>query len=476
MSRQNSTKRGREQVVAREGQARTPKWLWGSCVGLALISIVLCGYGYAAFESDLYVRGTATVRQRNAVWVKQAALASSTGGSVERYVPKIADDATGLYLRMPAGATATYNVTIVNETNNLQVIKSLTPQLPVSGATYQIDSGEDPYAYIAARTTKTVPVKITNTSGAAQDLALLLQYNFIVDNVTAPAIKVSTTKWSKSAVSVTLGTAGTATTGVKNYEYKIVTDNDTANPTSGTTTNKLSVSKIGTNKVQYRTVSQYGIKSAWSNTVTALFDNTKPTVTMVAGGNYWFNDEKEFVTGATYGPSGGSTSCTFGSTTVAKIIQLGVIGAAKVTCKATSNSGMVSADVSTNYTIYGRFYGNGLPCYDGGSGTCPKSGNSVIVPAGWLQFGPYRPISGGCYQVFYYGSGFSGQTPVSSHYNGGNTPATVNNINISSTMVAFDVMIPSAGVGNIEFLMRNNTGANIRIDRIDVAPSPAGCR
>ena len=127
-------------------------------------------------------------------------------------------------------------------------------------------------------------VIVTSQSGAVKT------YKITVNNQrpTAPTLTGGSSNWVSSAPTITVSSAGTAISGVKEYEYykstssTAPTDSTTA---TGTTSGSLTVSDEGTTYIWYRTVSNSGYKSAWTSSpqvinlgtkaTTLYYDNTK---------------------------------------------------------------------------------------------------------------------------------------------------------------------------------------------------------
>ena len=114
-------------------------------------------------------------------------------------------------------------------------------------------------------------------------------YKITVNNQrpTAPSLTGGSDNWVSTAPTIKVSSAGTAISGVKEYEYykstssTAPTDSTTA---TGTTSGNLTISDEGTTYIWYRTVSNNGFKSAWSSqqvvkytkeASSIYYDNTK---------------------------------------------------------------------------------------------------------------------------------------------------------------------------------------------------------
>ena len=117
------------------------------------------------------------------------------------------------------------------------------------------------------------------------------EYRINVNNIrpTAPIIEVDTDDYSKDNHIVSIQTSGTALSDVSYYEYYISSSNET--PTddvtiNGTTNDEVEVTTDGINYVFYRTVSNNGNKSLWSNGVESKIDKQDPIASVTANDTY----------------------------------------------------------------------------------------------------------------------------------------------------------------------------------------------
>ena len=119
-------------------------------------------------------------------------------------------------------------------------------------------------------------VYVTSQSGSVRT------YKITLNNVrpTAPTLTGGSNSWVATAPTIKVATAGTALSGVKEYEYYKSTSNTapTEDTTiTGTTSGNLTVSDEGTTYVWYRTVSNNGNRSTWSSFQVINLDTTCPT-------------------------------------------------------------------------------------------------------------------------------------------------------------------------------------------------------
>ena len=160
-------------------------------------------------------------------------------------------------------------------------------------------------------------VYVTSQSGSIRTYKIVLNKQ----RPTAPTLTGGSNSWVATAPTIKVSSAGTALSGVKEYEYykstssTAPTDEVTA---TGTTSGNLTVSDEGTTYVWYRTVSNNGNRSTWSSFQVIKLDTTKPTtpttgsIGNVSGSN---------TTGNIQTLAGGSTDSGAGNITYKYIIS-----------------------------------------------------------------------------------------------------------------------------------------------------------
>ena len=126
-------------------------------------------------------------------------------------------------------------------------------------------------------------VYVTSQSGSVRT------YKITLNNVrpTAPTLAGGSNSWVATASTIKVATAGTALSGVKEYEYYKSTSNTapTEDTTiTGTTSSDVTISDEGTTYIWYRTVSNNGNRSVWSNANEVHIDTVNPTVTVSVSG------------------------------------------------------------------------------------------------------------------------------------------------------------------------------------------------
>lgn len=160
-------------------------------------------------------------------------------------------------------------------------------------------------------------VYVTSQSGSVRT------YKITLNNVrpTAPTLTGGSNSWVATASTIKVANAGTALSGVKEYEYYKSTSNTapTEDTTiTGTTSSDVTISDEGTTYIWYRTVSNNGNRSVWSSVHTVKIDTTGPTVpTTGAIGNVSGSN----ITGSIQTLAGGSTDDGAGNITYKYIIS-----------------------------------------------------------------------------------------------------------------------------------------------------------
>lgn len=109
------------------------------------------------------------------------------------------------------------------------------------------------------------------------------------EEVKSPVIAGGSENWNNKNVSINIEKGGSAYSGVKNYEY-YVTNSDSIPDynvsITGVTDNISTISNEGINYIFYRTVSNDGNKSNWSNNNIVKIDKTVPTINSITPQNY----------------------------------------------------------------------------------------------------------------------------------------------------------------------------------------------
>lgn len=124
------------------------KWCLGGFLGVALLGVVMCSYGYAAFSTDLLISGEATVKPELDVIVTDVKSTGALQGANEGYNTTFTARTVSLYPQLPnAGGDLVYQITFCNNSTTKQYeLTSLeTPVVKLQGsntAYYRLNVGD----------------------------------------------------------------------------------------------------------------------------------------------------------------------------------------------------------------------------------------------------------------------------------------------------------------------------------------------
>ena len=216
--------------------------------------------------------------------------------------------------------------------------------------------------------------------------------------------------------------------------------------------------------VYFRACDKAGNCSESSSTYIRI-DKTTPSISINTKAFY---NQNLSIYSVSYGKSGGATTCinqSDGNKTVSNVNNLGSLGSHKITCTATSNSGM-KATATTNLVINGMFsYGTGLsfisPAY--------ASGSSIIIPQGGIQYGPYIPVLPGCYQIWYNGNALNASKDVYKAYSGAGAGPHYSLINQNYISENSNYYLQfNSSVSDLETTIYNNTASIITVRDVNI--------
>ncbi len=130
----------------------------------------------------------------------------------------------------------------------------------------------------------TITGRVMSNAGISESCSIAVK----VDKTppTAPVIRGGNSSLVSSPLTISVQTAGVAFSGIKNYEYYISTVSSTPNSNiaaTGITTGNVEINTQGINYIWYRTVSNSGLKSAWSNPQVSNY-NANATGTLICIG------------------------------------------------------------------------------------------------------------------------------------------------------------------------------------------------
>ena len=111
-------------------------------------------------------------------------------------------------------------------------------------------------------------------------------YTIVVNKIRpeAPGIEASTNDWTSTNPVISIASPGTAISGVDHYEVYETQGIDLPNEetvATSTTDNEYTVTTNGISKIYYRTVSENGHKSLWSEGVEVKIDKNAPTAVAI---------------------------------------------------------------------------------------------------------------------------------------------------------------------------------------------------
>ncbi len=434
--------------------------------------LVFISYGYAAFNTDLSISGEAQVRIDADIRITDIKMVGYNNMN-ETFQSDYSKDTITMGVNLlDSSSSVTYEYTIVNKTNKNYVITDIIELKSNENVSYTNTATQD--MVIPPNTSQKFQIAL-NTYMTSQQVSLSLQFVFALDDVTAPVITGGSSAWSTTNKTISIATPGTATSGVKNYEYYV---SNVATPpgdsVTGTTSNSVTVSNDGTYYLFYRTVSNYNVKSDWTAYQTVKIDKKTPVLTMKAAGQYEMSDGSN-IASTTFGVSGGTTSCvnvTNNSSSVTTFQDIKGFGNYAVKCTATGNNGESVTDSKT-YAMGGTLNANyGLSCgvINDLADRCDRDGTSWIVYYNDTQYGPYFQATEGCYKVVYSGSGLNNSDVIYQSYQHKPYIAyALLSLNKTSSVVSYYVKASEFTNGTgIEFVLINQGTTAVRVDSVKI--------
>jgi len=439
---------------------------------ITVLITIFTSYGYAALNTKMSISGEAYVRKESDIRITGIRLISESNAN-ETFQSKYSKNTITMGVNLTNNTSlVTYEFTVVNNAGEDYVIESITDLNSNANVRYTNTALEK--TIIKANSTQNYRVTL-QTNLTNQTTNLTLEFKFATDKVTPPVITGGSNNWSANNMTISIQTQGTATSGIKNYEY-YVSDvlESPGDKVTGTTTSNVTISIEGTHYVFYRTVSNTGKKSSWSGYRITNIDKQTPILAMREAGNYEMSSTATIVSSATFGVGGGKTECvnvtTGSNTNIITFQNIKGFGKYEIKCTATGNNGK-TATLSKIYAMGGVLNASyGLRCKDASSGAaCTKSGTSWKVPAGGIQFGPYFQAIKGCYKVTYSGSGFNTSQDFRSYQNQPSIAYTILSKNITSANVTYYVNIAANTTGSgIEFVLRNDSTTAVTINSVKI--------
>ena len=161
---------------------------------IILLIITLCTVTVvsAAYDEEMTITGTGTIRVDEDIRVTNVKLIKQTGGSYEQYNSRYSKDKTSMFVVLPSNTTITYEVEITNKDINNYYLKKIELENELEeGISYEIlNYNNENEEFIEKNTIKKLQIRIINTSNEVKTTNLILKYIFEHDNV-LPTWKVT---------------------------------------------------------------------------------------------------------------------------------------------------------------------------------------------------------------------------------------------------------------------------------------------
>lgn len=255
---------------------------------LVFISGIFLSYGYAALNTELSISGEGYVRVAADIRITNLKVLEKSSGAYETYNNKYSKNTTSIFANLPnQNSYIIYEVEVTNNSSRDYIFTELISESYTNKNVVYESIDTEILDVIEKNSTKKIKLKVSNKSGYTnQSATIVLKYTFEIDKAVAPVITGANSGWVSKASTISIKTAGTATSGVKHYEYYTTTS--TTKPgistsATGVTTNNITINTAGVTYVYYRTVSNMGTKSDWSSSQVVRIDVTPPEITVTTG-------------------------------------------------------------------------------------------------------------------------------------------------------------------------------------------------
>lgn len=353
------------------------------------ITILCMSVCYAAFNTELSISGDAYVRVHQGVRITNLKMIGATNEGFETYNSKYSLDTTSMFVTLPnSQSTVTYEVEITNNTNSDYLITNvLESSYTNTNVKYQlIDFGA--YSEIKAGEVSRFKIRLyydaPNLSNESSILSLT--FLFAIDDLEPPVLATIKDEWTFNEQTVKINSPGTATSGVKTYEYYL--SSSATVPTynisaTGTTSGELTVSNNGVNYVYYRTVANSNRKSVWSKGVKVKIDKTVPTIQFnpTLESHMTKGDDVALVQSYTTGNLSGTTySCqTNDGHNILNMKQITAVGNYTIVCTVKTGAGKTTSISKVVKVTYDPYKGSNLiPNGTFNNGTANWKGSSYF--------------------------------------------------------------------------------------------------
>ncbi len=243
----------------------------------AIASIIFINIASSAFNTSLYIDGSGILRAQAEVRIDGVENAGYYGEAIENFNPNYDVNKTNMSVNLPTtDSRMEYTVTVKNYGNKvyipeIELLSEVSDDVLITisdgTTTYNLPNDELNY-YLDSEQEKDYTVTISNKPGKTNNnIVVSLQYTFVADEVTAPAIGISS-----NGNRIELVEAGNSPFGIANYEYYVSTSStppDDNVTVTGTTIGPVDINDINYEHfyIWYRSVSTKNTKSVWSNRV-----------------------------------------------------------------------------------------------------------------------------------------------------------------------------------------------------------------
>lgn len=142
---------------------------------LIIFAVVFTSYGYAALNTELQLSGEAYVRIDADIRITNLKLSSIIGG-YETYNSKYSKDTASMFVTLPSGKSATYEVEVTNKSSVDYFLKAVTNNT----SSYELLDTKI-YDVFPKNSVKKFHIKITNNETITKTISLNLEFEFAKD-------------------------------------------------------------------------------------------------------------------------------------------------------------------------------------------------------------------------------------------------------------------------------------------------------
>lgn len=151
--------------------------------------IAFASYGYAALNTELQLSGEAYVRVPADIRITNVKLSSMTAGGYETYNSKFSKNISQMFVTLPSGGSATYEVEVTNKSTVDYFLKRIT-----NSSDYELVDTRI-YDVFPGNSVRKFFVKLTNPESSVKTISLNLDFEFALDQ--APTITLADLpKWN----------------------------------------------------------------------------------------------------------------------------------------------------------------------------------------------------------------------------------------------------------------------------------------